>query len=80
MVTNHLFIIKTWAGDEKSVKKIVFFPEIDNKGELFYKIEGQLNTDFFMINYYYDEDIAKAEYYKLLDEMVKFQVKCLLKV
>jgi hypothetical protein len=71
-------MVKTWTGEEKPVKKIVLFPERDNSGDIFYKIEGQLNTDYFMINYYYDPDQAKSEFTKLLEALMRFQTKYLL--
>lgn len=73
MIANTVYMVKTWTGEEKPVKKIVLFPERGPKGEIFYKIEGQLNTDYFMIHYYYDKEIAKAEFLKLLDALMNFQ-------
>lgn len=68
-------MVKTWTGEEKGCKKIALFPERDSTGELFFKIEGQLNTDHFMISYYYDKDLAKTEFLRLLDAMMIHQVQ-----
>jgi hypothetical protein len=73
-------MVKTWTGEEKSVKKIALFPERDGSGDIFYKIEGQLNTDYFMINYYYDPEQAKSEFTKLLEALMSFQTKYLLEL
>lgn len=70
----NVFSIKTWTGDEKKVKKITLYPEIDEKGEIFFKIEGQINTEYFMINYNYDKELAIKEFYKLLDEFIQFHI------
>jgi hypothetical protein len=70
-------MVKTWTGEEKGCKKIALFPERDGSGEVFYKIEGQLNTDYFMINYYYDKELAKKEFLRLLDAMMSQQVQSL---
>lgn len=75
MLSNNLYMVNTWAGDVKPVKKITFFPEVDQEGLVFYKIEGQLNMDYFMISYSYDKDKAKTEYDRLLGELVEFQEK-----
>ncbi len=75
MQSNNLYMVNTWSGELKPVKKITFFPEIDQQGNVFYKIEGQLNLDYFMISYSYDKDKAKAEYDRLLNEFIEFQEK-----
>jgi hypothetical protein len=80
MIANNVFIVKTWTGEEKACKKVALFPERDGSGELFYKIEGQLNTDYFMISYYYDKELAKAEFLKLLDDLVNYQTQYLLEL
>ena len=77
MITNSIFTVKTWTGEEKGCKKIALFPERDDSGVVFYKIEGQLNTDYFMINYYYDKGLAKKEFLRLLDAMMNQQVQSL---
>ena len=73
MVANSVYMVKTWTGEEKPLKKVVMFPEIDQSGIVFYKIEGQLNIDYFMINYYYDREKATDEFLKLLDALINFQ-------
>jgi hypothetical protein len=78
MIANSVYMVKTWSGEEKPVKKIALFPERDNSGNIFYKIEGQLNTDNFMISYFYDPEQAKSEFTKLLEALVNFQTKYLL--
>jgi hypothetical protein len=75
MIANSAFIVKTWTGEEKACKKVALYPERDGSGELFYKIEGQLNTDYFMISYYYDQEQAKKEYYLILDSLMAYQIK-----
>lgn len=74
MLSNNLYMVNTWTGEPKPVKKITMFPEVDQKGTVFYKIEGQLNTDYFMISYSYDKDKAREEYDKLLDSIIEFQI------
>lgn len=74
MFSNNLYMVKTWTGDIKPVKKIAIFPERDQQGDIFFKIEGHLNGDYFMINYYYDQEKAVNEFYKLLDGLMKFQI------
>lgn len=78
MIANSVYMVKTWTGEVKPVKKIVLFPERDSSGEIFYKIEGQLNTDYFMISYFYDQEQAKKEYYRILDSFMTFQINNLL--
>jgi hypothetical protein len=73
-------MVKTWTGEEKPVKKMTFFAEKDNKGEVFYKIEGQNNKDSFMIQYYYNKEQGLNEYIELLDILVNSQVKNLLEL
>lgn len=68
-------MIKTWAGEIRGAKKITFFVEKDNKGELFYKIEGQNNTEFFMIQYKREREEAWEIYIKLMNELVDNQEK-----
>lgn len=80
MIANNVYMVKTWTGEEKSVKKIALFPERDNSGTIFYKIEGQLNTDYFMINYYYDKEKAKIEFTRLLDTLMNYQTQYLLEI
>ena len=77
IVLNDLFTVKTWTGEVKPVKKIVLFPEIDQSGDIFYKIEGQLNLDYFMIDYSYNHIEAKEKYLTLLDELIEYQIKSL---
>jgi hypothetical protein len=67
--------VKTWAGEEKQVKKIVFFPEKDESGEVFYKIEGWNNESYFMIDYSYNREIVWTKYIELLQRLVEFQAK-----
>ena len=74
MLDHNVFTVKTWTGEIKQVKKIVLFPELDNKGEIFYKIEGQLNLDHFMIGYYYDRDKAMQVFTGLLNDLMEYQV------
>ncbi|MDF2844771.1 MAG: hypothetical protein K0R00_3197 [Herbinix sp.] len=74
MIANNVYMVKTWTGDTKPVKKIAMFPERGPFGDIFYKIEGQLNTDYFMISYHYDLEDAKIVFAKLLDELIKFQI------
>lgn len=78
MLDFNSFMVKTWYGEEKPVKKIVLFPERDQKGEVFYKIEGQLNLEYFMISYTYDKDKAIADFNKLLMELIDFQTNNLI--
>ncbi len=75
MFANNLYMVNTWAGEIKPVKKIALFPEVDQKGNVFYKIEGQVNTDCFMISYSYDKDKAKKDYDQLLEQLIEFQEK-----
>ena len=75
VIDNNVFMVKTWTGEVKPVKKVVLFPEKDKKGEVFYKIEGQINLDYFMINYYYDREKAQLEYNRLFSELFEFQEK-----
>jgi hypothetical protein len=74
MLDHNVFTVRIWTGEEKQVKKIALFPEMDNKGEVFFKIEGQLNLDHFMINYYYDRDKALQVFTELLDDLMEYQV------
>jgi hypothetical protein len=74
MLDYNALMVKTWTGEEKPVKKLAFFPEKDPEGELFYKIEGQNNGSFFMIQYYYDRKRAWDDYIKLLTQLTEFQV------
>lgn len=74
MVSNNLYMVKTWTGERKPVKKIVMYPERDPKGNIFFKIEGQLNTDYFMISYDYNQEKAKTDFTELLDAFMKFQI------
>jgi hypothetical protein len=77
MISNIVYPVKTWTGEEKLVKKIVIYPERDGNGIIFYKIEGQLNTDFFMISYFYDKQTAYETFHKLLDKLVDYQIRYL---
>lgn len=78
MIANNVYTVRTWTGEEKPCKKITLFPERDSFGEIFYKIEGQLNTDYFMIDYSYDKEKALTEFLHLHEEMINFQVDYLL--
>jgi hypothetical protein len=77
MITNNVYLVKIWTGEEKPIKKIVMYPERDGNGIIFYKIEGQLNTDFFMISYSYDKQIAYETFHKLLDKLFDYQIRYL---
>lgn len=74
MMDNNVYMVKTWTGEEKPCKKIVMFPERDPKGGIFYKIEGQLNTNYFMIHYYYDREQALNTFHRLLEDLINFQI------
>lgn len=75
MMDDNMFTVRTWTGEIKQVKKIVLFPELDViSGDIFYKIEGQLNLDYFMISYHYDRDKAMQVFTGLLDDLMNFQV------
>lgn len=73
-------MVKTWTGEEKPAKKIVFFPEADEKGDIFYKIEGWNNESYFMIDYSYKKDIVWGKYIELLQRLIDFQAKNLMKL
>lgn len=64
----------TWTGEEKSVRKIAFFAEKDQKGDIFFKIEGQNNSSQFMVDYSYDRSKALKKYLELLDKLIDSQV------
>jgi hypothetical protein len=80
MMASNVYLVNTWTGENKAVKKIALFPERDSKGEIFYKIEGQLNTDYFMISYYYDREQALTEFSVLLDALMNYQTQYLLEI
>lgn len=75
---NQMYTVKIWSGEMKPVKKITMYPEKDKQGDIFYKIEGQFNLDYFMIGYYYDKDKAKDAFGKLLNALIDFQAETLL--
>lgn len=68
------FKVKAFDGQEKEVKKITLFPEKDKSGEIFYKIEGWMNTSYCMIYFSYDRQQATEKYLELLEDLVNFQV------
>ena len=68
------FTVKTWAGEIKPVKKISFYPEADANGNIFYKIEGQIGSSSFMVDYSYDREKAWDNYILLLQQLTAFQV------
>ena len=71
-------LVKTWTGEEKPVKKVLFFPETDQNGDLFYKIEGWDNNSCFMISYSHDKVKAWKEYIELLQRLTEFHVNNLM--
>lgn len=74
MLDYHNFKVKIWTGEEKEVKKISFFPELNPKtGEVFYKIEGQIGSSTFMIQYYHDKEQGLKEYINLLTQLIDYQ-------
>jgi hypothetical protein len=68
------FKVKAYDGEEKEVKKITLFPEKDGYGDIFYKIEGWLNTSYCMIYFSYDRTQTWEKYLELLQELVDYQV------
>lgn len=75
MLDHNVFAVKIWTGEIKPVKKIVLFPELDViSGEIFYKIEGQLNLDYFMISYHHDRDEALQVFTGLLNDLMEYQI------
>jgi hypothetical protein len=68
------FKVKAFDGQEKEVKKIALFPEKDKDGEIFYKIEGWMNTSYCMIYFSYNRQQAWEKYLELLEDLVNFQV------
>lgn len=77
MLNNNVYMVKTWTGEVKPCKKVVLFPELDQSGTVFYKIEGQLNTDYFMIAYSYDLTIALSEFNRILTDFMESQILAL---
>lgn len=74
MLGYRTFTVTTWSGKEMPVKKIAFFADKDQQGKVFYKIEGQNSSSFYMINFYYDRETAFEDYLKLLDALITSQV------
>lgn len=75
MLSGNAFTVKTWTGEEKPIKKIAFFPETDSEENLFYKIEGQIGSSSFMINYFYDRGKAWDYYMELLVRLIAYLEK-----
>lgn len=67
--------VKTYGGINKEVNKLAIFAETDQFGHVFYKIEGQNNSDLHAIKFVYDMDKAIEGFTELVRTVLTDQTE-----